>query len=68
MTEAFTDTLLQYSRAKMSSSVHQKARMVLATNVEESDRAMAADGTTKVRLYLHHQLEGEFQHNNYTFV
>ena len=36
-------------------------KTALATNVEESDRAMAADGTTK-RLYLHHQ--GEFQHQN----
>ena len=38
---------------------------VLATNIEENDRAMAADGTTK-RLYLHHQ--GEFQHNYCTVV
>ena len=34
-------------------------KAVLATNVEESDRGMAADDTTKC-LYLHHQ--GEFQH------
>ena len=36
-------------------------KTVLATNVEESDRAMVADG-----LYLRHQ--GEFQHNYFAFV
>ena len=40
---------------------------VLATNVEENDRAMAADGTTKAIVqYLHHH--GEFQHNHYVVV
>ena len=37
-------------------------RAVVATNFEESDRAMAA--ALQKRLYLHHQ--GEFQHQNCT--
>ena len=44
-----------------SGSLWGLRKTVLATNVEESDRAMVSDGTTKA---LHHQ--GEFQHQNCT--
>ena len=51
--------------AVWSESLWGLRRTVLATNVEDTDRAMAADGTTK-RLYLRHQ--DEFHHNYFDFV
>ena len=38
-------------------------KTVLATNVEESNRAMAADGMTKALVH-----QGEFQRNDFAFV
>ena len=49
--------------AVWSESLWGLRKTVLATNVKESDQAMAADGTTKA-FYLHQQ--GEFQHQNCT--
>ena len=40
-------------------------RAVLATKVEESVRAMAADGKTKALVF---STINEFQHQNYAFV
>ena len=48
-----------------SESLWGLRKTVLAANVEDSDRAMAADGTTKA-LYLRQQ--GEFQDNYFDFV
>ena len=49
--------------AAWSESLWGLRKTVLATNVEGSDRTMAADGTTKA-LVCHHR--GEFQHQNCT--
>ena len=50
--------------AVWSESLWGLRKTVLATNVEESDRAMAADGTTKALVSPPDQ--GEFQHQNCT--